>query len=59
MVQSFGVRDTADILRLTRPRFIARHVYVEGIEKATLEEKEAVAVRHGPYLRTPLASTPF
>ena len=26
MVQTFGVRDTADILRLTRPRFIAYHI---------------------------------
>ena len=36
MAQAFGVRDTADVLWLTRPRFIAHHVYVEGMEGATL-----------------------
>ena len=44
MTQAFGVRDTADILWLTRPRFIAHHIYVEGIEGATLEDKEANAI---------------
>ena len=43
IVQAFGVKDTADILWLTRSRFIAHHIYVEGIEGATLEEKEAAA----------------
>ena len=43
MVQAFGVQYTADILWLTRPRFIAHHIYVEGIEGATLEDKERAA----------------
>ena len=43
MVQAFGVRDTADIIWLTRPRFIAHHIYIEGIEGATLEDKERAA----------------
>ena len=43
MVQACGVRDTTDILWLTRSRFIAHHIYVEGIEGATLEQKEAAA----------------
>ena len=44
MVQAFGVRDTTDILWLTKPRFIAHHIYVEGIHGVTLEEKEAAAL---------------
>ena len=42
-VQAFGVRDATDILWLTRSRFIAHDIYVEGIEGAMLEQKEAAA----------------
>ena len=43
MSQAFGVRDTCEILWLTKQRFIAHQVYVEGIPGKTLEEKEAAA----------------
>ena len=43
MSQAFGVRDTCEILRLTRDRFIAHQIYVEGIAGNTLAEKEAAA----------------
>jgi hypothetical protein len=39
MSQAFGVRDTCEILWLTKQRFIAHQVYVEGIPGTTLEEK--------------------
>ena len=42
-VQACGVRDRTNILWLTRSRFIAHHIYVGGIEGATLEQKEAAA----------------
>ncbi len=38
MVQAFGVRDSSEVLWLTRDRFIAHQVYVEGIAGATLEQ---------------------
>ena len=38
MVQAFGVRDSSEVLCLTRDRFIAHQVYVEGIAGATLQE---------------------
>ena len=43
MVQACGARDAPDILWLTRSRFIAHCICVEGIEGATLEQKEAAA----------------
>ena len=43
MVQAFGVQDTADVLWLTKPRYIAHQIYVEGIEGVTLQDKEAAA----------------
>ena len=43
MVQAYGVRDTSELLRLTRERFIVHQVYVEGIGGATLQEKEVSA----------------
>ena len=43
MLQTFGVQDSVEIFWLTRRRFIAHQVYVEGIEGATLEQKERVA----------------
>jgi hypothetical protein len=39
MAQAFGVRYMSEILWLTRERFIAHQVYVEGIAGATLQEK--------------------
>ena len=45
MTQAFGVRDTTDVLWLTRSRFIAHQVYVEGIAGATLAEKEEAAAQ--------------
>jgi len=60
-------QDTADVLWLTKPRYIAHHMYVEGIEGVTLQDKEAAAaakwardfatadvVRHGTGLDTQL-----
>ncbi len=32
MVQAFGAQDTADVLWLTKPRYIAHQIYVEGID---------------------------
>ena len=43
MSQAFGVRDTCEILWLTKQRFIAHQVYVEGIPGKNLEEKETAA----------------
>ena len=43
MLQTFGVQDSTEILWLTRKRFIAHQIYVEGIEGATLEQKERAA----------------
>ena len=43
MLQALGVRDTSDILWLTRPRYVAHQIYVEGMQGKTLEEKEAAA----------------
>ena len=43
MVQAFGVQDTADVFWLTKPRYIANQIYVEGIEGVTLQDKEAAA----------------
>ena len=44
MLQSFGIRDTTDIMWLTRSRYVAHLIYVEGIQGRTLEEKEAAAL---------------
>ena len=44
MMQSFGIRDTTDIVWLTRSRYIAHQIYVEVIHGKTLEEKEAAAL---------------
>ena len=44
ITHAFGVHDMSAILRLTRQRFIARHVYVEGIAGAPLQDKEEAAV---------------
>ena len=43
MVQAFGTRDMSEILWLTRERFVAHQVYVEGIAGATLQEEEEAA----------------
>jgi hypothetical protein len=43
VVQAFGVRDSSEVLWLTHDRFIAHQVYVEGIDGATLQEKEQTA----------------
>jgi hypothetical protein len=43
MLQTLGVQDSTEILWLTRRRFIAHQLYVEGIEGATLEQKERAA----------------
>jgi hypothetical protein len=43
MLQTFGVQDSTEILWLSRKRFIAHQIYVEGIEGATLEQKERAA----------------
>jgi hypothetical protein len=40
MVQAFGVRDTPEILWLTRECLIAHQVHVEGIGGATLQDKK-------------------
>ena len=44
MIQSFGIRDTTDIMWLTRSRYVAHQIYVEGIHGKNLEEKEAAAL---------------
>ena len=40
MVQAFGVQDTADVLWLTKPRYIAHQIYVEGIEGSRCKTKK-------------------
>ena len=44
MQQSFGIRDTADVIWLTQSRYIAHQIYVEGIQGTSLELKESVAL---------------
>ena len=43
MIQTFGVHRSIDILWVSRKRHIAHQLYVEGIDGATLEQKEKAA----------------
>ena len=40
MLQALGVRDTSEIVCLTRERCVAHQVSLEGIAGATMQEKE-------------------
>ena len=44
MLQVVRVQDTADILWLTQPRYVAHQIYVEGILGRTYEDIAALAL---------------
>ena len=44
MQQSFGIRETADVVWLTQSRYIAHQIYVEVIHGTSLEQKESNAL---------------
>ena len=56
MCQSYGVKDTTEILWLTRARFVAHQIFVEGIAGATLEQNEKKALDNGNVISDTIAS---